>query len=111
MNIFNALRTLSGYPLSTDTYTMAIMVAGLNADEEATTEVMNSKAFRHATAIVYRTLSEAPNVSQGGVSYTFSEDDRKRLANRAAQILILNSLGKDAADELGVNFGYQGEDL
>ena len=109
MNIFNALRTLSGYPLSTDTYTMAIMVAGLNADEEATTEVMNSKAFRHATAIVYRTLSEAPNVSQGGVSYTFSEDDRKRLANRAAQ--ILNSLGKDAADELGVNFGYQGEDL
>lgn len=109
MTIFNALRTLSGYPLSTDTYTMAIMVAGLNANEEATTEVMNSKAFRYATANVYRALSEAPNVSQGGVSYTFSEDDRKRLVNRAAH--ILNSLGKDAADELGVNFGYQGEDL
>ena len=77
-------------------------------DTELTQELRKDKRFKRAQARVYMFLSEAPNVSQGGISYSFSEEERRRFRLRAEN--LLEQIG-DATSEAGVEYGYKGEDL
>ena len=53
-------------------------------------------------------LSKAPNISQGGQSYSFSEDERKDFRNEAKG--LYDECGEDKADILP-KFGYKGTRL
>lgn len=108
MNVAQSLKSLSAYPIPSATLQDIAEGVGLAADALLTPDMRRSGEFRRAQAGVYLFLSEAPNVTQGGISYSFSDDDRKRFRTRAES--ILDELGDDATG-YGACFGYQGEDL
>lgn len=108
MNVLQSLKSLSGYPIPLATIQDVADEVGISVDAEATKELRGSKEFKRAKARVYLYLSKAPNVSQGGISYNFSEEDRRRFRQEAES--ILDEIG-DNADGLGVTYGYKGEDL
>lgn len=106
MTIAQSLKSLSAYPIPSATLQDVAEGAGLTIDTEVTPEVRRSRSFRRAKAKTLIWLSGAPNVSQGGQSYSFSDDERNRLHGWAMD--ILDDLGElDNTDQ----FGYQGEDL
>ncbi len=106
MTIAQSLKSISAYPIPSATLQDIAEGEGLTIDAEVTPEARRSRSFRKAKAAVLMWLSGAPNVSQGGQSYSFSEDERKHFRNQAAA--ILDELGETGA---AVVFGYQGEDL
>jgi len=108
MNVLQSLRSLSSYPIPTATIEDVAEGVGLAIDTELTQELRKDKRFKRAQARVYMFLSEAPNVSQGGISYSFSEEERRRFRLRAEN--LFEQIG-DAASEAGVEYGYKGEDL
>ena len=108
MTILESLKSLSGYPLSRLSLTNIAEEVGLAADSEATTGVRQSKSFKRAKARVYIMLSEAPDVSQGGITYSFSDEDKKRFRMQAQD--LLEEVGDDTS-LLGDDYGWMGEDL
>ncbi|EJX05271.1 hypothetical protein EVA_06627 [gut metagenome] len=109
MNVLQALKSISGYPIPATTLQDIAAGCGLDANGEVTEEMRTKAEFKRAKAKVYLYLSEAPNVSQGGISYSFSESERNRFRMRAKS--ILNSLGETDESLNGQEYGYQGEDL
>lgn len=107
MNVAQSLRSISAYPIPSATLQDIAEGVGLLADAELTQELRRSKEFRRAQAQTYIYLSEAPNVTQNNVSFSFSEDERRRLRTRGEA--ILDEMGESA--ENGVTYGYQGEEL
>jgi hypothetical protein len=107
MTILQSLKSLSSYPIPTATLQDAAEGLGFEIDAEATTDVRKSKSFKQAQAKVYEFLADAPNVSQGGISFSFTDDERKCFRLRADNLLeeagnISNS---------GIKYGYMGENL
>lgn len=109
MNVLEALRRLNAYPIPLSELQSICIVRALDADSDATAGVLKSADFKRATADVYLWLSEAPNVSQDGISYSFSEEQRKGFKRRAA--VILNALGDDGLSGTEVTYGYKGSRL
>lgn len=107
MTILESLRSLSGYPIPTITIEDIADSVGLHYLNELTPELRNSAEFKRAKANVYLWLASAPNVSQNGISYNFTEDERKRFKTNAENILK----EIDNSNLLVNNFGYKGEDL
>lgn len=102
------LSSLNRYPIAEQALTSIALRRGITLTEEATTEVVNGKSYRLATADVYMWLSLAPNISQGGQSYSFSEAERKNLRARANALYAEFEDGELAAE---VIYGYKGSRL
>ncbi len=107
MKIIDALRSVSNYPIPTPTVVNITEEAGLTATNEADAKTRKSNAFKKAKALVYQFLAEAPNISQGGITYSFSKDERDIFEKQAAALL------DEIGDEEGAEFevGYVGEDF
>ena len=107
MKIIDALKSLNSYPIPTPTVVNITEEAGLTATKEADAETRKSPAFKKAKALVYQYLAEAPNISQGGITYNFGQDERERFAKKATAML------DEIGDEEGAEFevGYIGEDF
>ena len=108
MTILESLKSLSGYPLSRLSLTDIAEEQGLGVDAEDTNEVRTGKAYKRAKARVYMMLAQAPDVSQGGITYSFSDEDKKLFRTQA--IALLDEVG-DGSSLLGDNYGWMGEDL
>ncbi len=107
MNITDALKSISNYPIPTSTLADACEEAGLDGTQEADKETRSSAAFKKAKAQIYQFLSEAPNISQGGINYSFGTDERARFAKKATALM------QEAGEEDNTDFevGYIGEDF
>lgn len=105
MNILESLKSLSGYPIPRLSLENIAEECGLSASDDATADVRATKPFKRAKARVYILLSEAPDVSQGGITYSFSDEDKKRFRTQAQD--LLGEIGDDMSD----NYGWQGENL
>lgn len=103
--ISKSLKSLSSYPIPLATIEEVAEELGLNPSDDVTPSIRNSNKFKLAKAGIYDFLSEAPNISQAGVSYSFSDGERKRFKANADS--IRNELDYNNQD----NYGYQGEDL
>lgn len=105
--IIGVLSALNPYPIPRMSLEAIAEEVGLDPDAIATAQVRESKAFKGAMAGVYRYLSVAPNVTQGGVSYSFSSSERTFFSKRAAALM------EDAGMTGGGigSYGWQGEDF
>ena len=108
MNVIQSLRSLSAYPIPNTTLEVILTSAGLGDSDTFTAEIEKSDSYQRAKARVYQFLSEAPNVSQGGVSFSFSQIEKEMFRNRAE--VILTRLGDDEGQS-SVNYGYLGSDF
>lgn len=109
MTIIDALRGLTGYPIPAAKLDTIAVECAVGLGDEFTPEIAASLNYKWAMAKVYRYLSEAPNISQGGVSYSFSADDRTRFASKSSSLLA--SIGYADEDDAGAQFGFKGSVL
>lgn len=108
MTILESLKSLSGYPIPQLSLENIVEECGLSVDDTATSALRETKPYKRAKARVYILLSEAPDVSQGGISYSFSDEDKKRFRMQAES--LLDEIGDDLS-ALGDDYGWMGEDL
>ncbi len=108
VTILEALKGINAYPIPPHTLNGIAEVRGLSLAETATCETLNGKDFKLATADVLMWLSKAPNISQGGQSYSFSEEQRKNLRNEANGLYTECDEDKSA---ILPKFGYKGTRL
>ena len=95
------LQAISIYPIPSSALQSLCLGRGLDADSELGV-VDSTTLLTKADALMW--LSQAPNVSQGGVTYSFSEYERKQFRAQAEQLYVENG-GKKA------RFGYKGSRL
>ena len=107
MKASNAIKALSSYPIPSMTIDNIIEEAGLDADVDITKEIRASNEFKKAKALTYAFLADAPNITQGGISYSFSQDERSRFEKKSNSLLA--ELEEDGGSE--VPCGYIGEDF
>ncbi len=110
VTVLESLKGVNAYPIPLRTLTTIADKRGLSLTTEATQEVQKSREYNLAVADLLLWLSVAPDVSQGGQSYSFTDEQRREFRNRA------NGLYRDfgADDEAGTPkpiYGYKGSRL
>lgn len=106
--VTESLQGINAYPIPMRALDTIMAKRELNGDAEATKEIIEGSAFTLARADVLIWLSRAPNVSQGGQSYSFSEDERKQFRLEAGSIYA--DLEPDG-DLTRIKYGYRGDRL
>lgn len=108
MKTSKALMYLSNYPIPMPVIENIMEEQGMDSStSEADGETRSSVRFRRCKAQVYLFLSKAPNVTQGGITYSFGQKEREAFARMANA--ILQEVGDNAEAEIEV--GYYGEDF
>lgn len=106
LTVYDALRGISAYPIHRSAVAGIARGRRLSLDDEATAELMSSTGYRLAVADVLRWLSEAPDVSQGGQSYSFTDSQRTDMKLRADKIYSELAAGSPSSI-----YGYKGSRL
>lgn len=104
----DALKSVNAYPIPLRTIVEVSERRNISLTAEATQESLISKNFRLAKADLLLWLSLAPNISQGGQSFSFTDEQRKDF-KREAQA-IYGEL-EPTANAGCVTFGYKGDRL
>ena len=108
MKVSEALRRVNSYPVPFGELQSVAIIRGLNLDADADAALLRGNSFKLASADILTWVAEAPNVSQEGISYSFNEEQRKRLRARAA---ALYAEAGEAESGTGVTYGYKGSVL
>jgi hypothetical protein len=108
LTVLEALKSINGYPIPLSQFTTTAEKVGLNLYDEATLDVLNSDKFKLAEAEILTYLSNAPEISQGGQTYKFSDADKTNFINRASALREDVNGDSDTADQSG---GYVGDML
>lgn len=109
VTIADALRGINAYPIPKRTLVGCATARGILLSEGATQEELRSKAYRLTCADLLVWLSQAPDVSQGGQTYSFSDEQRKALRSQASA--IYSDLGEVDTMSAKPKFGYKGTNL
>lgn len=105
MTVVESLRALTNYPIPERTLERAALYRGMDPALVIDSRTMTSKQYKLAEADVYEFLSTAPNVSEGGVSFSLSEQQRISYRQKADEIRTgLKVVGTP-------KYGYKGEML
>lgn len=107
MKLSDYLRGLSSYPLSEEALQSILSKRGASYDTDT---IDDDQLLCLTTADVYRWLSTAPDISQGGQSYSLSDNIREYYRRRANE---LYRAGGEPVEEVKakVRYGYKGERL
>lgn len=100
------LKGVNAYPVPDYTLDEIASRRDIELSDIATAEVLKSSSYMLAKADLLLWLSLAPNVSQGGQNYSFSDDQRLVFRQRANAIYKLNE-----PEEVKTMFGYKGSRL
>lgn len=103
---YESLLAVSAYPIPDRVIRTISTKRGVVVDDPATESVLVGAPFRLAKADLYMWLYFAPNVSQGGQSYSFTDEQRRLWKKQALD--IYDELGDPEADALRTQFGYMG---
>ena len=107
MTTLDAIKGISSYPIPLRTIQEVAERRGLSLDAEAGVEVLQSAEYSLATADLLTWLSYAPQVSQGGQSFSFTDEQRLQFRARASELYA--DFGATNAPR--VRYGYKGSRL
>lgn len=107
-DVLTALQGMTIYPIPMSVLHECALEAGCNPAEEVTMEMRGSKEWKRAKARVLLFLSTAPNVTQQGVSFSFSATERANFRKQAAS---LEAEADGDATAGGSGYGYVGENF
>ena len=108
MTIQQSLKSLTAYPIPLATLQDIAEGCGMQLDAELTPEIRATAEMKRAKAHVYIYLITAPNISQNGVSFSFTTEERKQFKKLA--ISLLDEIGDDIS-KLRTKYGYVGENF
>lgn len=106
MKIRETLIAISSYPIPPAAVQVICRARGVDADAEFTLALAAEADYKKAMADLYIWLSEAPNITQGEVDFSFSSAERAYMRRKAAA--ILNEAGENID---GDQYGYMGSVL
>lgn len=109
MNVLDSLRSLNGYPIPVLTLELVAAGRGLDPEEEVTPALLRSASFMLAKADVLVWLSGAPDVTQEGISYSFTDEQRNSFKISADR--IYGQYGGEDDSAAGTVYGYKGDRL
>jgi len=109
ITVFDALLAVSAYPIPARVIKSTALKRAVDLEVPADEANVKTDAFRLATADLYVWLFFAPNVSQGGQSYSFTEPQRDWWKKQAMD--IYEELDPDALSALQTKYGYMGSKL
>ena len=107
--VLESLKGVNAYPVPFRTLSEIAKRRGISLTDETTQESLKGKAYNLAEADILLWLSLAPNITQGGQSFSFTDEQRTRFRNRANVLY-----DEFAADEAGTptnTYGYKGSRL
>lgn len=107
--VIELLKGVTAYPIPLRTLLETAEKRGLNLDGEATAKVIKGKAYNLARADLFLWLSFAPDISQGGQSFAFSDEQRSRLRNQAKALYA--EFEPDGSASQKPIYGYKGSRL
>lgn len=107
--VLEALKGVNAYPVPMRTLAETAERRGVDLTAEATREVLLGKPYKLVTADLLLWLSLAPNVSQGGQSYSFSDEQRTKLRNQAKA--LFDECGDETSAAAKPVYGYKGSRL
>ena len=84
--ILEALKGVNSYPVPLRTLTEIAERRGVTLEGSTTMEILKGKAFNLCRADILLWLSYAPDITQGGQSYSFTDEQRTDLRNLAQQL-------------------------
>lgn len=109
MKVFESLLGISAYPIPMRTIEAAALKRGLDTEAEMLYAMYREAQYRLATADLMMWLYYAPNVSQGGQSYSLTDAQRAEFRRRAQA--IYGELGDEEGMNSGIRYGYKGENI
>lgn len=109
MTILESLLAISAYPIPQRTIETVALKRGLDTAAEPTYDIYRDAQYRLATADLMMWLYYAPNVSQGGQSYSLTDAQRAEFRRRAQA--IYGELGDEEGANSGIKYGYKGENI
>lgn len=104
----DALKSINAYPIPMRTLVETAECRGVDLMKTASQESLKSKPYRLAKADLLLWLSLAPNITQGGQSYSFTDEQRKLMRQQAQG--IYDELEPDSNTGC-VSFGIKGNRL
>ena len=107
MNISEALRSINNYPIPPYVLMKTAIKNGISLEDEVTSESVISKEYRLMEADVYAFLAGAPDVTQNGVTFSFTQEQRNYFLSMSNS--IKEGFGVSDASA-GQGYGYMGED-
>lgn len=106
--ILESLKGVNAYPVPLRTLVEIADRRGLSLTSEATQADLRGKDYKLATADLLLWLSLAPNISQGGQSYSFTDEQRQQFRNRANA--LFDEFGEETSS-VQPTYGYKGSRL
>lgn len=106
--ILESLKGVNAYPVPLRTLVEIAERRGLSLTSEATQAALRGKDYKLATADLLLWLSLAPNISQGGQSYSFTDEQRQQFRNRANA--LFDEFGEETSS-VQPTYGYKGSRL
>lgn len=106
--VLETLKGVSAYPVPLRTLVETAELRGLSLEEVATQEIMVGKAYKLAKADLLLWLALAPNITQGGQSFSFTDEQRQQFRNQAKA--LYDECGEVSAATKPI-YGYKGSRL
>lgn len=106
--ILESLKSVNAYPVPLRTIVEIAERRGLSLTSDATQAELRGKDYKLATADLLLWLSLAPNISQGGQSYSFTDEQRQQFRNRANA--LFDEFGEETSS-VQPTYGYKGSRL
>lgn len=108
--VIDHLKGINAYPVPQRALAEIADKRGLNLDKTITAEEMLSAAYQLAKADLLLWLSIAPDVAQGGQSFSFTDAQRIQLRSQANSIYRRYEETSQTYDA-AVRYGYKGSRL
>lgn len=106
--ILESLKSVNAYPVPLRTLVEIAERRGLSLTDKATKEVLGGKNYNLAKADLLLWLSLAPNITQGGQSYSFTDEQRQQFRNNANA--LFSEFGEENSS-VQPTYGYKGSRL
>lgn len=109
--IRDILRSVTNFPVPDGVIDAVCLRRQVYPDQPASAPDIEARNFRLAEADILKWLYTVANMSQGGQSYTFTAEDKKRLKENANNIYRACGADDDVIVETGIKYGYKGDRL
>ncbi len=115
ITLINHLQGLNAYPIPKRTIDSIAVRRNIFTDDKIDSRKIDEKLQRTVSlceADVYAWLSMAPDVTQGGQSYSFSDSERAALRRKANALYRVNGEEESViSDGKATAYGYKGDKL
>lgn len=106
--ILEALRGINSYPIPLRTICEVAERRGVSLEDNTDVETLKGKEYNLCRADLLLWLSYAPNITQGGQSYSFTDEQRTDMRNLAHQLYEEFEEEEDVPKTI---YGYKGKRL